>query len=382
MLGVKKSRTTPYHPQGDPQPERFNRTLLNMLGTLDPTQKSKWSQHLTRLVHAYNCTKNDATGYSPYFLMFGREARLPVDLCFGVSADGTSNTTYLKYVSKMQRDLQAAYQVAQTTSSKMNQGNKERYDQKVRCQNLSPGDRVLIRSLGFQGKHKLADRWSPMPYVVESQMSELPVYRLKPVSGEGPTKVLHRNHILPLGQFVRMEPEVDPEPTPCSRALRSGKRKDRKRITVGAEQPHLGTRQTDASQDTYLSSDSESEADYYPGELFFLSAEQPEAAEQQEAAEHPVHIRTPDRSVSPTTWNGEAQVFEYAAETSTVRDELLDLPQDIYGGEDITAFKPQEEEAPCLRRSQRERRPPERSTYNRLGEISQEPITATPHCSA
>ena len=54
MLGVQKSHTTPYHPQGNPQPERFNRTLLNMLGTLTKEEKINWSRHVSALVHAYN----------------------------------------------------------------------------------------------------------------------------------------------------------------------------------------------------------------------------------------------------------------------------------------------------------------------------------------
>lgn len=60
-LGIKKSRTTPYHPQGNPQPEGFNGTLLNVLGTLETQDKSKWNRYISHLVHTYNCTLNEST---------------------------------------------------------------------------------------------------------------------------------------------------------------------------------------------------------------------------------------------------------------------------------------------------------------------------------
>lgn len=225
-LGVEKSRTTPYHPQGDPQPERFNRTLLDMLGTLEPTKKRKWSQHIAHLVHAYNCTPNEATGFSPYFLMFGREARLPVDLCFETSSDGTQQKTYLKYVSDMRKELKAAYELAESIAAKQNDNNKQRYDKRIRFSQLLPGDRVLLRNLGLQGKHKLADRWASNPYIVESQMPNLPVFRLKPEDGKGPIKILHRNHLLPLGERICPDPVSNTDPIPTRRVLRRKRRKE------------------------------------------------------------------------------------------------------------------------------------------------------------
>ena len=84
VAGVQKLRTTPYHPQTNGQHERFNSTLLNMLGTLTPAQKKDWKTYVPAMVHAYNCTRNTATGYSPYYLLFGREPRLPIDVEFGL----------------------------------------------------------------------------------------------------------------------------------------------------------------------------------------------------------------------------------------------------------------------------------------------------------
>lgn len=370
MLGVKKSRTTPYHPQGDPQPERFNRTLLNMLGTLEPSQKSKWSQHIAHLVHAYNCTPNEATGYSPYFLMYGREARLPIDVCFGVSADGTSTTSYLKYVSKMKQDLQAAYQLAQAASAKMNQGNKERYDQKVRYHNLNPGDRVLLRNLGLKGKQKLADRWSANPYVVESQMSDLPVYRLKPADGSGPIKVMHRNHLLPLGQEVRFNTEVETSPTPSPRVIRHRKAKESKKTSEAQTYNSSDIRLEDQN-----SSDSESEYGHYIEDMI---------TDNTEATHEPRHETMPtETNVS----NNAPEVPEVTASSeqseyvrAVVEKEVCvregveqELPVDNSNANGIDTTDSNNESnivsiAAEMRRSERERKPADRLYYSKLGE--------------
>ncbi|KAL6467750.1 hypothetical protein MHYP_G00234270 [Metynnis hypsauchen] len=191
MLGIRKSRTTPSHPQGDPQPERFNRTLLSMMATLDPKYKQKWSQKISHLVHAYNCTRNDATGYSPYLLMFGREARLPVDLCFGVSCKGEEEATYQQYVSKLRSDLHRAYQLAAEAAEKTHEQNKRAHDRLVKEQVLVKGDRVLLKNFNFTGKHKLQNKWRPMPYIVVGKMENLPVYQVQPEGVVGGVKTVH-----------------------------------------------------------------------------------------------------------------------------------------------------------------------------------------------
>ena len=208
IAGVKKVHTTPYHPQGNGQCERFNSTLCNMLGTLSEEEISDWKSHLGCMTHAYNCTKHASTTYSPYYLMFGRHPRLPIDIEFGLNNPNCSdNSSKSRYIQKLRRRLNYAFQKASKYADQQAKKYKQGYDKSVKGPQLHENDLVLVKIVAHKGRHKLQDRWEPEEYVVmEQPIAGTPVYKVKPVNGNN-VRTLHRNLLLPLG--VKLEPDYE-----------------------------------------------------------------------------------------------------------------------------------------------------------------------------
>ena len=168
-----------------------------MLGTLPDDFKSKWTQHISTLTYAYNCTRSNATGYSSYYLLYGRQPLLPIDIEFGVFTPELSEAVTYKYVQDLKNRLENAFKRANEFCAKEAVRSKQRFDKTAKSSKLLPGDLVLVKRKGFASKHKIADRWETEPYEIVSQRSDgLPVYT---VARNDRERTLHHNMLFPLG---------------------------------------------------------------------------------------------------------------------------------------------------------------------------------------
>ncbi|KAJ8388347.1 hypothetical protein AAFF_G00135010 [Aldrovandia affinis] len=194
LAGVGQSRTSPYYPMGNGGTERFNRTLGGMLRSLPPRSKHKWPQMIQTMTFTYNCTQHETTGFAPFYLMFGRVPRLPVDLLFKNVLHDDSVCDYNAYVKSLATDLQSAMLLAQRHSSVEQKHQSDQYNKKVKGLPLSVGDRVLVANKSGRGKRKLADRWEPAVYTVVASKPQFHIYKIR--DRDGQVRTIHRNLLL------------------------------------------------------------------------------------------------------------------------------------------------------------------------------------------
>ena len=200
LYGVQKLRTLPNHAQTNGQVEHMNQMIIRMIGKLEEDRKACWSEHLPELLMAYNATHSTVTRYSPYYLLFGRRPRIPVDYLFPTLRDSPHQTKMEVFVAAMQKRLKEAFTVARHLTSEEVARQCRYYDCKAGAVALQPGDVVMVHTDGFVGKQKVKDQWEDGGFIVESQLEDWPVYKVKCPTSDARQKpkyrILHRNHLL------------------------------------------------------------------------------------------------------------------------------------------------------------------------------------------
>ena len=113
-LGINRTQTSAYHPEGNGQVEHFNRTLEAMLSKEIEEHQKDWDDHLQKVLFAYRTAVHDTTGYTPYFIISGGSPNLPIDILLGRAQ--TQGQELPDYVKKTQSSLKSAFSVVRQRS--------------------------------------------------------------------------------------------------------------------------------------------------------------------------------------------------------------------------------------------------------------------------
>ena len=133
LLEVDKIRTTVYKASTNGAIERFHRTLNSMIGKVVAINQKNWDEFLPSVMGAYRASCHEATGFSPNFLMFGRENTAPLDVVYGTPRGEESHyESYDDFADHKMNIMREAYRIARETLGCSAQRSKRYYDMRVR----------------------------------------------------------------------------------------------------------------------------------------------------------------------------------------------------------------------------------------------------------
>ena len=143
LTGMKKINTSGYHPQTDGLVEKFNSTIQGMMAKTGDANVMEWDKQLPFLLFAYRTVVQESTRESPFYLLYGRDPRLPS----GTILD-QSRTTYLvdldDYRTELVVNLKKARELALQNIQQAQEKQKAFYDRQSKSLPYRVGDRVMV----------------------------------------------------------------------------------------------------------------------------------------------------------------------------------------------------------------------------------------------
>lgn len=164
---------TAWHPQTNGLTERLNKTLIISIA-MYARKHEDWDLYVPYAVFAYNTAWHHSTGYTPFYLLYGSEARMLVDI-----AEPQTEVGLAEHFERLYEARQDA--IEQTRKAQACQ--KQQYDKARREQSFEIGDKVLVyRTRGYTGQTTKLRHPFEGPFQVVEKLSDLN-YRVKDLSG-------------------------------------------------------------------------------------------------------------------------------------------------------------------------------------------------------
>ena len=175
LLNTKRLHTTSYHPQTDGLVERFNGTLAESLSMYVSTNQMDWDEHLPLILFAYRVSPSATTHESPFYLLYGRALRLPLDTSLLISASNLSSSVEeLRF--RVVENLERAQRIIKSNTQLAQQRMKFQYDKTSRPVRYEIGSKVWVYTPktregyskklthNFHGPYRIVAKLSPVHF--------------------------------------------------------------------------------------------------------------------------------------------------------------------------------------------------------------------------
>ena len=224
LFMIDKTRTTPYHPQGNGQVERFNRVIADTISKYCAEKPHLWDTYLPYVTFVYNTTVHRTIGTTPYSMLFGKEAQYPIDL-FYPKPPGDPRLVLGEDGLELNEKLYEVHSHAQATMGKEQRRQRDYFNRKVHGDPFKAGDLVWLFEphraksrkfyLPWQGPYEVLNKTSEVTYKIcksgrPERWTKVHFNRLKPYIGEPEIRRSKRNATRPMPLYEEI-PSVSDE---------------------------------------------------------------------------------------------------------------------------------------------------------------------------
>ena len=181
LFETKQIRTSPYHPQCDGLTERMNGTLVKSLAMFTNEPQTDWDTFIPAVLFAYRTSVTSSTKFTPFELLYGREARLPIDVT--LNNETGPALSFNEHLDRIKSNLQMSQAIAKQNMEVCQQKMKKHYDRNAKDSIFKAGDLVWLHQPKVKkGKtKKFTKKWQG-PFLIHSVLGPCN-FKLKRLSG-------------------------------------------------------------------------------------------------------------------------------------------------------------------------------------------------------